>query len=159
MKIKEIMNQDVIYCYQEDKISDVAQTLRENNISGMPVLDNDNSLVGLISELDLLKLLEIPKHSTYWLPSPFEVIEIPIRELISWEEAKKMLTDVGSKPVKSIMEKEIFTISEEASIEDASSLMHKHKINRLPVLSNEKLVGIVTRGDIIQGLARNNETK
>ncbi len=152
MKIKDVMNSDVIYCKPDDRISDVAQMLRKNDISGMPVVEKEK-LIGLISELDLLQLLEIPRHDTYWLPSPFEVIEIPIRELISWEEAKRMLTDIGTKPVKEIMRTKIYTISPEDSIEEASTIMIKNKINRLPVVSEGKLVGIVTRGDIIKGLA------
>ncbi|AEH60684.1 putative signal transduction protein with CBS domains [Methanosalsum zhilinae DSM 4017] len=152
MKVKDVMNSNVIYCKPDDRISDVAQLLRKNEISGMPVVESEK-LIGLISELDLLQLLEIPKHGTYWLPSPFEVIEIPIRELISWEEAKRMLTNIGTKPVKEIMRTKIYTVSPEDSIEEASTIMIKNKINRLPVVSEGKLVGIVTRGDIIKGLA------
>ncbi|UGV40067.1 CBS domain-containing protein [Methanococcoides orientis] len=152
MKVKDIMSSSVIVCSPEDSISSVAQLLKKEDISGVPVVSGSN-VMGIVSEGDLLKLLEIPEHGGLWLPSPFEVIEIPIRELISWEDTKKMLSDVGSKPVSDIMEKDIFTVSLESSVEDASKLMTKHKINRLPVLDGDKLVGIITRGDIIRGLA------
>ncbi|SES64755.1 CBS domain-containing protein [Methanococcoides vulcani] len=152
MKVKDIMSSSVIVCSPEDSISSVAQLLKKEDISGVPVVSASN-VMGIVSEGDLLKLLEIPEHGGLWLPSPFEVIEIPIRELISWEDTKKMLSDVGSKPVSDIMEKDIFTVSLESSVEDASRLMTKHKVNRLPVLDGDKLVGIITRGDIIRGLA------
>lgn len=152
MKVKDIMSSSVIVCSPEDSISSVAQLLKKEDISGVPVVSAGN-VMGIVSEGDLLKLLEIPEHGGLWLPSPFEVIEIPIRELISWEDTKKMLSDVGSKPVSEIMEKDIFTVSLESSVEDASRLMTKHKVNRLPVLDDDKLVGIITRGDIIRGLA------
>ncbi|WP_135605989.1 CBS domain-containing protein [Methanococcoides sp. NM1] len=152
MKVKDIMSSSVIVCSPEDSISSVAQLLKKEDISGVPVVSASN-VMGIVSEGDLLKLLEIPEHGGLWLPSPFEVIEIPIRELISWEDTKKMLSDVGSKPVSEIMEKDIFTVSLESSVEDASRLMTKHKVNRLPVLDDDKLVGIITRGDIIRGLA------
>lgn len=151
MKIKDVMNTDVIYCSPDDEVSKVARMLKDNDISGMPVVDGDK-VVDMISELDLLKLLEIPEHGDLWLPSPFEVIEVPIRELISWEETKRMLSDVGAMPVRKIMKKDVYYVSPENSIEDASTLMIRHKITRLPVLENGKLVGIVTRGDIIRGL-------
>ncbi|MBP2030924.1 CBS domain-containing protein [Methanohalophilus levihalophilus] len=151
MDVKEVMISDVIYCSPDDEVSKVARMLKDNNISGMPVVDGDK-VVGMISEFDLLKLLEIPEHSDLWLPSPFEIIEVPIRELISWEETKRMLSDVGAMPVKKLMEKDVYSVSPGNSIEDASTLMAKHKITRLPVLENGVLVGIVTRGDIIRGL-------
>jgi CBS domain-containing protein len=152
MKIKDIMNSNVIFCKPDDTISNAAQMLKKHNISGLPVVEND-ILVGIVSEADLLRLLEIPEHGGLWLPSPFEVIEVPIRELISWEETKRMLADVGADPVRKIMNTKVYVTSSEDSVEDASKLMIKHKINRLPVVDNGTLVGIVTRGDIVRGLA------
>jgi len=152
MKVKDIMNSNVIVCNPDDTISTAAQLLKKHNVSGLPVVDNAR-LVGIVTEADLLKLLEIPEHGGLWLPSPFEVIEIPIRELISWEEAKRMLTDVGSPPVRKIMNTDVYVTSPENSIEEASTLMIKHKINRLPVVDNEEVIGIITRGDIVRGLA------
>ncbi|MCG7851521.1 MAG: CBS domain-containing protein [Methanosarcinaceae archaeon] len=152
MKIKDIMNSNVIYCKPDDTISNAAQMLKKHNISGLPVVEN-GSLVGIVSEADILKLLEMPEHGGLWLPSPFEVIEVPIRELISWEETKRMLTDIGADPVRKIMNAKVYVTSSEDSVGDASVLMIKHKINRLPVVDNGTLVGIVTRGDIVRGLA------
>lgn len=152
MKIKDIMNSNVIVCKPDDTISNAAQMLKMHNISGLPVVEN-GILVGIVSEMDLLKLLEMPEHGGLWLPSPFEVIEVSIRELISWEETKRMLADVGADPVRKIMKTNVYVTSSEDSVEDASVLMIKHKINRLPVVDNGTLVGIVTRGDIIRGLA------
>ncbi len=152
MNVKDVMNSDVISCRPDDEISNAAQLLKEQNISGLPVVD-EGKVVGIVTEADILKLLEVPGHGGLWLPSPFEVIEIPIRELINWEDTKHMLTDIGSKPIRDIMESEVYAISADSSIEDASSMMIKHKVNRLPVLDGETLVGIITRGDIIRGLA------
>ncbi|MDN5310196.1 MAG: hypothetical protein PWP14_1590 [Methanolobus sp.] len=153
MKVRDVMNPDVVVCSPEDTIGDVARLLKQNNISGLPVVDDDK-VVGIVSEGDLLKLLEVPDHSGLWLPSPFEVFEVPIRELINWEETKRMLDDVGSKPVEEIMNKRVYTVSPEDSIEKASTIITKHKINRLPVIEGGLLVGIVTRGDIIRGLGK-----
>lgn len=153
MKVRDVMNPDVVVCSPEDTIGDVARLLKQNNISGLPVVEN-GKVVGVVSEGDLLKLLEVPDHSGLWLPSPFEVIEVPIRELINWEDTKRMLDDVGSQPVEEIMKKKVYTVSPEDSIEKASELITRHKINRLPVIEGGKLVGIVTRGDIIRGLGK-----
>ena len=152
MNVKDVMNSDVVSCRPDDEISNAAKLLKEHDISGLPVVD-EGKVVGIVTEADVLKLLEVPEHGGLWLPSPFEVFEIPIRELINWEDTKHMLTDIGSKPISDIMESEVYTISAESSIEDASSIMVKHKVNRLPVLDDGELVGIITRGDIIRGLA------
>ena len=152
MNVKDVMNSDVVSCKPDDEISSAARLLKEHDISGLPVIE-EGKVVGIVTEADVLKLLEVPEHGGLWLPSPFEVIEIPIRELINWEETKHMLTNIGTKPIRDIMESEVYTISADSSIEDASSIMVKHKVNRLPVLDGEAIVGIITRGDIIRGLA------
>jgi CBS domain-containing protein len=153
MKVKDVMNPNVVFCKPDDTVREVAKILRENNISGIPVLEGEE-LLGVVSEGDLLKLLIIPEKGELWLPSPFEVIEVPIREYLGWEETKKILSDVGSIKVEEIMTKDVYTISSEASVEEASEHMVRHRINRLPVLENDRVVGIVTRGDIIEGLAK-----
>ncbi len=153
MKVKDVMNPNIIFCKPDNTIREAAKILKENNVSGAPVLEGEE-LVGIISEADLLKLLILPEKGGLWLPSPFEVIEVPIRELLGWEETKKMLSDVGSTKIEEIMTKDVHTISSEASVEEASEHMIRHRINRLPVTEDNRLVGIVTRGDIIQGLAK-----
>ena len=153
MKVKDVMNPNVVFCKPDNTVREVAKILKENNISGIPVLDGEE-LVGVVSEGDLLKLLIIPEKGELWLPSPFEVIEVPIREYLGWEESKKILSDVGSIKVEEIMTKDVYTISSEASVEEASEHMVRHRINRLPVLEDDRVVGIVTRGDIIEGIAK-----
>lgn len=151
MQVKDIMNSDVIVCNPHTPISEVSQLLKKHNISGLPVVE-EGRVVGIVSEGDLLKLLEVPEHGGLWLPSPFEVIEVPIRELLNWEETKHMLDDIGSKPISEIMQKNVHVISPESSIQDAVRLITKYKVNRLPVVEDNVLVGIITRGDIMHGL-------
>lgn len=154
MNVRDVMHKDVITCRIDDTIRTAAASLKANDISGMPVMEG-GKVVGIVTESDVLRLLELPNHHRdMWLPSPLEIIEIPLRELIGWEDAKKALEAVGEKPVRTIMTKRVLTISPDASIEDASRLMVDHRINRLPVIEDvSKLVGIVTRGDIVRGLA------
>ncbi|NYT00417.1 MAG: CBS domain-containing protein [Methanocellales archaeon] len=152
MKVKDVMKKNVMVCNSTDSVSVVAKKMRENNISGVPVTEGDK-LVGIITESDVLRLLRTPKYSReLWLPSPLELIEVPIRELVGWVETKKALENIGKMPIIDVMTKRVYTISTEDSIEMAAEMMTTHDINRLPVIDGSKLVGIITRGDIIAGI-------
>ncbi len=153
MKIKDVMNKNVITCKPSDSVSVLAKLFKENHISGMPVIEK-GKVVGIVSETDLLKLFKTPEVSgELWLPSPLEIIEIPLRNLVRFEEFKKALEDIKLKHVSEIMNKTVHSISPDDSLEDASSVMVRYRVNRLPVIENGKLVGIVARSDIISGLS------
>ncbi len=157
MKVRDAMNTDVIICRPDDPISMLVEQFRKNHISGMPVVDNEK-VVGIVSETDLLKLFKAPEFPEgMFLPSPFEIIEIPIRSVIRYEEFKKALEDIHMKPVRDIMIKKIYSISPDSTLEDASGKMVKYRVNRLPVIENGKLVGIIVRSDIIRGLSKEQE--
>lgn len=111
-------------------------------------------LVGMITESDILRLLETGKISDdLWLPSPLEVIEVPIREIFNWEKTKHALSDIGTIEVRKVMSHPAVTIEEDEEIEDAAALLLSRKITRLPVVRNGTLVGIVARADIVRGVA------
>jgi CBS domain-containing protein len=116
-------------------------------------MDN-GELTGIVTEGDIAKVLAGPSvSSTLWLPSPFEVLlEIPIKDLIELRRLQESVKDVGEKPVRDVMSRNPITIEPENDIEDASALMVRYKINRLPVVKNGILLGIVTRDDIIRCL-------
>ncbi|ATZ60794.2 MAG: CBS domain-containing protein [Methanosarcinales archaeon Met12] len=152
MKVKDIMNKKVVTCVPGDVVSDVVKKLKKHNISGMPVVEG-GKVVGVITERDILGLLRTPEYSKdLWLPSPLELIEVPIRELVDWTKTKKALEDMGDRPVARVMSRCLYVISPEEGIEKAAEMMTKHRVNRLPVTEDDRLVGIVTRGDIIAGL-------
>jgi CBS domain-containing protein len=151
MLVRDVMNQEPVACQATDAVSEAVLLLKRNNISGMPVLEGDR-LVGLVSESDLLKLLSAQDEGGLWLPSPLEILEVPIRDLIRWEKLQAGAEEIGQTRVSEVMTKKVFTVSPSDSIERAASIMVRHRINRLPVLEDERLVGIVTRGDIIAGL-------
>lgn len=149
--VRDVMNPEPIACQATDAVSDAVKILKKSDISGMPVLEGER-LVGVVSESDLLKLLSAEEEGGLWLPSPLEILEIPIRDLIRWERLQAGAEEVGMIRVSEVMTKNVFTVRPEDTIEDAASIMIRQRINRLPVLEDDKLVGIVTRGDIIAGL-------
>ncbi|BAI80329.1 conserved hypothetical protein [Deferribacter desulfuricans SSM1] len=137
MKVKDYMTKNVIVAYENENIRDVVLRLREKNISGVPVLDGNNNVVGVFSESDLLAQLPDILH---------EAEQIPLIDV-------KELTDA---PVKTIMGKPPITIHENDSLKKAAELFLTKYIHRLPVLNDEgKLVGIISLGDVLKAFIEN----
>jgi len=157
MNVEAVMTKNPVTIQAEDTIREASRIIREKKIGGLPVMDGEN-LIGMITESDILALLSVQGPSEdLWLPSPLEVIEIPIREFFNWEKTKEALSDIGSRPVRSVMSYPIITIKAEDTIEEAARLMLHEGIARLPVLRDGKLSGIVTRADIIEGIGKKKE--
>jgi|AGTN01.2.fsa_nt_gi Predicted transcriptional regulator, contains C-terminal CBS domains len=153
MKVSEVMTKDVITCSPEEHLTGIVKLMSEKDVSGIPVLDGDR-LAGIVTEGDIMKILASPlEPSTLWLPSPFEVLlEVPLRDIIELRNLQKSIHDIGQTPVKDVMTKDVITIAPENDVEDAAAVMVRYNINRLPVVKNKKLVGIIARNDIIKGL-------
>ncbi|MGA3360325.1 MAG: CBS domain-containing protein [Halobacteriota archaeon] len=155
MQVREAMNPNVISVTPDTTVRECIKLLRQNRISGAPVLQGEK-LVGIITEKDILALLEVPEHKGYWLPSPLEIIEVPVREIVERLELRDSFTeDVGEWMVQRVMKHPVHTIDAGADIEEATEHMTRHKINRLPVVDERSvLVGIITRWDIIEAIAK-----
>jgi CBS domain-containing protein len=151
MIVRDVMNVKPVTCQAETSVTEAGKILRENMISGMPVLDGQR-LVGVVSESDLLRLLATENEGGLWLPSPFEIFEVPFRDLVKWERMHSAIDDLSKKKVREVMSRNVHEVSPEDSVEEAAGIMTRHRINRLPVVEEGRLVGIVTRGDIISSL-------
>lgn len=159
MKVRDVMVRDVVTCGPDETASVVAKRLRENGVSGLPVVD-DGLVVGVVSEADLLDLIdEHQEDKNIWLPSPFEAIELPLRAF-PWREwldkhdiLKRTVRDIGEIPMREVMSGDVETVEPGEDVEEAAHLMVRHDVNRLPVVEDGELVGLVTRGDILDGVA------
>jgi CBS domain-containing protein len=156
MKVRDVMNVKPITVQAQDPVSEAARLLRENKVSGLPVLDGEK-LVGVVSESDLLRLLSVEDEGGLWLPSPFEVFEVPFRDLVKWERMHVAIDEIPKKKVGMVMSRNLHEVGPDDEIEEAAGIMTRHRINRLPVVEEGRLVGIVTRGDIISGLGMRHE--
>ncbi|MTK63441.1 MAG: CBS domain-containing protein [Methanobacterium sp.] len=159
MNVEDIMQKEVIKFNELDKIVDVAQSFRDNKISGAPVVDENNHVVGVISEGDIMRLIEIhsPKINLI-LPAPLDLIELPIKMKYELDEVAEDMQKAGSTVIDQIMTKKVIKVKPDSSVTDAAKLMDSHKIKRLPVVDDDgKLVGILTRGDIIGSMVRGDE--
>jgi len=145
MKAKEVMTKNVIAVKEEDTIDDVIKILLSNKISGVPVVNEENEVIGVVSEADLIfrdKEIEIPAF-------------IPVMEgyifLQSVKKYEEQLKKQVAYKVKDVMSAPVITAKEDEEIEKIANIMLKKRINRIPIVDKEgKLVGLITRSDILK---------
>lgn len=148
MLVKEIMVTNVRTTTPESSVGDVAMTMCFNKISGMPVVDSNGILVGVISEKDILHAM-YPKVNEFMgdgigpFTIDFEILETEYRDVINLK-------------VKDLMTSNLFTVSQDEPILRAVSIMGLKKIRRIPVANNGKLVGIVSMGDVHKAIFQKN---
>ena len=148
LKVKDIMSTDVKTIGPDSSVEEAAEILSNNNISGLPVVEGEN-LLGIVSESDL-----IVKDKKLHFPDYINVIG-GIIYLESYKKFKEEFKKFVAVKVEDLMTKKVVTVGPEDSVEDAATIMSDEDINRLPVVEGNKLVGIITRGDIVRDLARN----
>lgn len=150
MLAKDIMTSDVITVSPNDKIEDVAQILLDRKISGVPVVDGEGRLVGMITEKDLMvraSELKVPFYLTLFDSIIF--LENPIRFN---NEVKKYT----ATRVKEAMTARVVTVEDDSPVPRIVEIMQDKEINRVPVVKQGKLVGIITRNDVMKALVKTN---
>lgn len=145
MKAKDIMNSNVIVVKSGDNVEDVVKILLENKISGVPVVDEDNKVIGIVSEADLI----YPEKSLH-LPAFIPVLD-GIIFLESFKKLEKEIRKMTAYKVEDVMVKDVVTVNEDTEVEEVVNILIDQKINRVPVVNEEKkLVGIITRSNILK---------
>ena len=147
MKARDVMNTAVVAVRPDTPINDIAKTLREHRISAVPVIDEAGSPVGMVSEGDLIGRDEADREARrdWWL------------SLLSEGEAMnpEFLASVGSRErsARNVMVAAVVTVGEDAEINEIARLLTANRIKRVPVLRGGRIVGIVSRADLVRALA------
>jgi CBS domain-containing protein len=128
-------------------VRDLADILAEHKISGVPVIDEQRRVIGMVSEADVI-LQDADLHFPYY----FQFLDSVIY-LESVHKFKERFRKAFGVKVGDIMSTEVITISPDATVREAATLMADNKVNRLPVTEALTVVGIVTRGDIVRAIA------
>ena len=144
MRAHQIMTQSVITVTPDTNIADAAKLMLQRHVSGLPVVDASGSLVGIVSEGDFLRRGEIGTQRKRGRFLKFS--------LGPGKAASDFVHEHGRK-VSEIMTPEPLTISEGTPLETIVALMEKKNVKRLPVLRDDKLVGIVSRANLLQAVA------
>lgn len=145
MLVKHIMNTNVKTAARTTTIQDVAVLMCFNKISGVPVVEAGNRIIGLLSEKDIL-LAMYPKIDDYMLAE----------QCLSLEDLERGYRDVLGLPVEELMTRKVYTVAPEESILRAASVMFLHNIRRIPVAIDRQLVGIISIGDVHKAVFEEN---
>lgn len=140
MKVREAMAGEVATIRADASIIEAMQLMLERKVSGLPVVDAAGSLVGIITEGDLMRRAELAteRRRPRWL----QFITSPGRLAADYLASH-------SRNVADVMTREVFTVNAEVSLADAVQLLEKHAIKRLPVLDQGHVVGMLSRADIM----------
>jgi CBS-domain-containing membrane protein len=146
LKAKDIMTKDVITVKPDTTIEELARILMQNHISGAPVVDAQERVIGVVTENDL-----ISKNSRLHIPTILRLFDayIPLGTSKLETDIKRMTANT----VNDICTKEVVTVDSEASAEYIATLMTERRIHLLPVLKEGKLAGIIGKKDLIKGFA------
>mgnify|MGYP001576788584 CR=1 FL=1 len=148
LKAKDIMTTNVITVKPSTTIEELSKKLMEHNISGVPVVNDEGDLLGIVTENDLIsrnKRLHIP--TVMRLFDAFIVLESPGK--IEKEIKKMTATTVGE-----ICTKKVMTVTEDTAVEDIATIMSEKKVHLIPVVVGKKIRGIIGKIDLIKGIAK-----
>ncbi len=143
MKVKDVMVKDVATVTPNALLKDVATILIDRGISGVPVVGSVRDVLGVVSEADILMKQREPS------PRRSRLLGL-VAEPVNAEEIAKL----KARTAGDAMTTPAITIDPESSLADAAGLMVDRGVNRLPVVENGKLVGIITRADLVRAFNR-----
>jgi CBS domain-containing protein len=144
MKISDVIASNVISVLPETSVYEIAETLVKNRISGVPVINPAGQLVGIVSEGDLIRRVEIGTEQprSRWLDA-----------LLEPRLAASEFVKAYGRKAKDVMTPEPLSATEEMSLSDAATLLEKNQIKRLPVVRGGRVVGIISRANLVRALA------
>lgn len=144
MIAKDIMTSAVRMIGPSDDARAAARIMAESGVSALPVVDNQQRVVGIVSEGDLLRRSELrtTKRRSWGL----DLLATP--ETLATEYIK-----AHALKVQDIMTRSVISVTEQTPIQEIISILEEHRIKRVPVLGGGTVVGIVSRGDLIKALA------
>ena len=145
MLAKDIMTTEVVTVSPDTTVSEIAALLLKNGISAVPVVDDNNGVLGIVSEGDLMHRPESDterRRRSWWL------------ELwAGHQDRAEAFTKSRGQRARDVMTRSVTTVAEDTSVADIAELLEENHIKRVPVIRDGRLVGIVSRANLLRGLA------
>jgi CBS domain-containing protein len=150
MKAADVMVTNVITVHMNTPVAKIAEVLLANRISAVPVVNDKDTIVGIVSEGDLIHRVEAgtERHRSWWL------------ELLAGKEAlAQEFVKSHARKAADVMTRSVVSVKPDTPLGDIASLLEKHGIKRVPVVNNGKIAGIVSRANLVQALVSLNHAK
>lgn len=150
MQAIDVMSTNVVTAGEDASVGDIADLLLKHRISGVPIVDAGNRVVGIVSEGDLMRRAEsdTDARSAWWLDL-----------LRSKKERASAFVKAHGMKARDVMTHDVLTVAEDTPLREIADLLEKNHVKRVPVVRDEKLVGIVSRSNLLQGLATKGATE
>lgn len=143
MQARDIMTTGVITVGPDAEVAEITKCLLDNRISAVPVVEPDGRLVGIVSEGDLIRRPEMgtERRRSWWL----SLLLLPEHSAIDYIKTH-------GRRARDVMTRELITVDDDATLEEIAEILEKRRIKRVPVIHDGKLVGIVSRANLLHGL-------
>jgi len=144
MIASDVMTRNVISVPPDATVADAVELMLQRGISGLLVVDGSGTLVGIVTEGDLLRRDEIGtrRQRSWWL----RLIASPGRQAADF-------TRTHGRKVADVMTHDVISVNAQAPLSDIVAMMEEHRVKRVPVLDGDKVVGVVSRADLLRALS------
>jgi len=146
LNASDIMTTSVITVKKETNLKDLARLLYRNHINGVPVVDDDGLLIGIICESDLIR-----KDKKLHIPTVVAIFDW-VLYLESPKKIEKEIQRINATTVEDLYIKEVVTVNEKTPVDEIATIMEEKKVYTIPVMDGDRLVGIVGQADLIRTL-------
>ncbi len=145
-RARDIMTKEILTVTPKTSVSELAELFTTHNINGVPVVDDEGKLLGVVTENDL-----IYQKKKVHIPTVINILDSVIY-LESPEKMKQEMQKITGVTVQDIYTSNVVTIGQETPIDEIATIMAEKNIHTLPVLDNDNLIGVIGKGDIIKTL-------
>lgn len=142
ISVQDVMSGEVLSIPKYEGVMKAAHLISENNISGLPVVDKENHVIGIITQADILSIVGMRREHTFK-----DLLKHMLGEPLPECKMGDFVGDIMASPA--------ITIKPQANIAEAAQIMEEHRIRRLPVVDdNDMLIGIISRADILKAMIK-----
>jgi CBS domain-containing protein len=149
LTVRDIMDQDPVSVTVADSVETVLHVMQDHELTGVPVVNEGGRCVGIITEADLVLS---DQGEDFHLPHYFQLFG-GIVFLERWSHFEERARKAFASTAEDMMTEDPITIEPDATVQEAATIIAGKKHNRLPVIEHGRLVGVVTRVDVLDGLA------
>lgn len=146
LKATDIMTRDVITAKLGTTVKELAKLLTDNKISGVPVLDDNDNMVGIVTENDLIR-----KNKRLHIPTVIRLFDAYL--MVGAKNMEEEIHNMAATTVDEIYTQKVRSIKEDTTVEEIATIMAEEHIHLLPVLSGDKVVGIIGKADMVRAMA------